>query len=231
MFEIYAFFAILVISVILVLLAVKLRKNPDVKVTDESGNIIEIEPPEGDEDIKIAGDKFETNTAQEDDVAEEAAREYLIQKERGNIEAAGKFGELMADRLWEISQELIMNTDGYTSEKEVHQQIVLLSYAVNAYISNESPNKLLAETAISVFYKHADDLSSILYKHVSDTAAFSMYILAQRNGIDEEEIGRIYAKLCGKEDDRQKIDQGIEIYKRFYKKCENVFNANIEYNL
>lgn len=218
-FEIIAFVAILGFTIFMFLFAINYRNNPDVKLA----------VVEGDEDVKIAGGQFGVPKEEREDIADEAAQEFLRQKHAGNIEVAGELGNLLAELLWADAQELIMKDEGDDAEREVHQQILLKCYAVNAFIAENSPNQLLAETALSVFYSKIEELSKVLFRHVKDIASFSLYILNQRT--ENTEIGRIYARLSEAEDNPQVIKEGNEIYHNFYDRCEEIVQKEIEFNL
>lgn len=218
MLEIGFFVALLVIAASMLIYAVYVKRNPMIKMIAD----------EGDEDIRIADGNFGDPMSNED-YADKAAEEYLRQKDAGNIELAGHLGELLAEEIWSVSQEIIMNDD--YSDQDVHQRVLLLSYAVNSFIADSAPNNLLGETALSVFYNSIEELSSVLYKHVSDTASFSLYILNQRAEKTTQEAGRIYAKLSGMENSPAKILEGNELYLSFYMRCKKIYDSKISYNL
>lgn len=220
MLEIFVFIILLIFMVLIALSAARMKKNPDIKLC----------VPEGDEDIKIADGSFGDPLTNED-YADKAAAEYLKQKDVGNIEKAGQLGELLAKELWGVAQELLMKEEDQVTDRIVHQKILLYTYAVNSFVADSAPNSLLAETALSVFYSEVEELSKVLFQHISDTAAFSLYILNQRSGGVEEDIGRIYAKLSGKENDYKTIRDGNHLYNSFYNKCGRVYEEEITYVL
>ncbi|MFV0400930.1 MAG: hypothetical protein ACK5LX_09985 [Oscillospiraceae bacterium] len=174
-----------------------------------------------DEDIKIVGSGSFSEPPK--DPGEEMAEEYRREKSSGNIEVAVKIGENYAGLLWEKAQDLIMEENGL-SNQEVHQILLLYSYVVNKVIAERVPNPLLAQTALSRFYAGMEEKSSILYGHVSDTAAFSLYILLERSGGREEEAGEIFARLCGAEDDAAVIARGNKLYGDFCRQCQECYD-------
>ena len=180
----------------------------------------------GDEDIKIAEGPFKRPAAKQD-MAEQAARDFLEQKQNGNIDKAHRLGEAFALALWELAQDLIMGDHGL-SQQEIHHRLLLCSYSVNRVIAELSPNTMVAQTALSRFYAKVEEYSEMLHRHVSDTAAFSLYILSGRTNGSAAEIGRIYARLAGYEGNPLKIEQGGDIYSAFYKSCSLLLDE-VEY--
>jgi hypothetical protein len=183
-----------------------------------------------DEDIKIAagaGDSDGPFAPAEpvQDAAELAARDFLVQKDNGNIDRARTLGEAFARCLWELAQELIMDNEQGLTQQEIHHRLLLCSYAVNRVIAQFSPNSIVAQTALGRFYSDIEDKSNVLHRHVSDTAAFSLYILNERSGSGGNgDIGRIFAKLIGCEGDPESASQGAEVYGDFYRACKNIID-------
>jgi len=176
----------------------------------------------GDEDIKIADGNF--GVAPDADAADLAAKEFLRQKQNGNIDHAHELGESFAQILWDMAQGVIMDNDQGLTQQEIHHRLLLCSYVVNRVIASFSPNSIVAQTALSRFYAGVESRSNVLHRHVSDTAAFSLYILNERSGGGDFEIGKIYAKLIGRENDPESARQGGEVYEQFYSSCKNIVN-------
>ena len=170
-----------------------------------------------DDDVKIATGSFGGSKKQPDQ-AEQAAQEFLRQKQLGNVDKARQLGTSFAELLWGHAQELIMG-EGNLLQLEVHHRLLLCSYAVCRVVSEASPNSIVAQTALSRFYSAVEERSNVLNRHVSDTAAFSLYILSERSKDDIAEIGKIYAKLIGNDGNADKIAQGNEVFICFYDKC------------
>ena len=177
----------------------------------------------GDEDIKIVGGDASPPPVL--DAAELAAREFLRQKENGNVDRAHALGESFAQLLWTLAQGIIMDTDSKLTQQEIHHRLLLCSYVVNRVIGQFSPNSIVAQTALRRFYSEIEGCSNVLHRHVSDTAAFSLYILNDRSGGGSYEIGEIYAKLIGHEDDPDSISQGSDVYTAFYNSCKNIIDG------
>ena len=176
----------------------------------------------GDEDIKIAGEQ--SAALSPPDAADLAAREFLRQKQNGNIDRAHNLGGSFAELLWDLAQSIIMDNDLGLTQQEIHHQLLLCSYAVNRVISQFSPNSIVAQTALGRFYAEVENRSNVLYRHVSDTAAFSLYMLNERSGGGDCEIGKIFAKLIGHENDPEGIRQGSQVYTAFYDSCKSIID-------
>ncbi|WRS28227.1 hypothetical protein U6B65_03605 [Oscillospiraceae bacterium MB08-C2-2] len=170
----------------------------------------------GDEDIKIAPESFSSPFPRED-TAERAARQYMRQRETGNIDKARKLGATFAKGILEgtiISRDAELDAPDYT------QQVLLYSYVVNLVIQHRSPNSILSQTALNVFYEILEESSKELYAIISDMASFSFYILCERTHASSEEcVGDVFAKLASRPGEEFYIERGNSLYQRFYKYC------------
>ncbi|HHY52351.1 MAG TPA: hypothetical protein GX499_03800 [Clostridiales bacterium] len=181
----------------------------------------------GDEDMKIAGDSFKPAPP---DAGEAEAKAYLEQKSSGNVEKARRLGSRFALALRErVSENL--NDPNFQGELAVreHHKAVLYSYVVNRVIADLSPNSILAQTALNVFYADLEAETPVLAEHVRDMAAYSLYILCERSETCvDDEIGRIYARLCGEEDNPRRVEEGNRCYREFYHLC-SLLHQQTEY--
>lgn len=175
------------------------------------------------DDIKIADEKF--GKTGYSDTSEMAAKDFLREKEIGNIEKAHSLGKNLAKNLLRLAQELIMDDTSMITQQEIHHRLLLCSYIANHVIAGASPNSIVAQTALARFYSEIEERSNVLHRHVSDTAAFSLYILNERSRNDITEIGKIYAKFVGKENNIDKINDGNQIYSRFYKEYTDIVSS------
>lgn len=172
----------------------------------------------GDEDIKIASGSFSSAPALEDS-AEVAAKEFLRQKDAGNIDKARQLGKLFADSMFDFGHGPLFQTTPERTQRELHHQLLLYAYVVNRVIAEQSPNSILAQTTLNVFYSEIEAASPELHAHVSDMAAFSLYILCERKNREDCYIGKIYAGLCDFGDRQDIIDQGNRFYCDAYNFC------------
>ena len=181
---------------------------------------------EDDSDMKIAQDSFRPAAAAED-AAEKAAQEFLQQRDNGNIERARQLGKLFAGDLQQFGQSALRDVElRAVTQQEHHHQLLLCSYVINRVIAEHSPSQILAQTSSSMFYKQVESLSRELYQDISDTAAFSLYILNERLG-SPEDIGHIYARLLGMENDLLLAQKGNHLYSMLYQNCrERILDVN-----
>jgi hypothetical protein len=167
-----------------------------------------------DDDIKIAPETFKAGPAPVD-YGEEAARQFLEQKQLGNIDRARELGRAYAGDVIELE-----NGDSGRTQRELHHQLVLFSYIVNRVIAERSPNSIVAQSCLNMFYKSIETASEELYRHVSDMAAYSLYMLCERSrNRSDSEIGVIYAELCDFEGNEEIISEGNAFYRREYENC------------
>lgn len=203
---------ITLISLFLLLLAFGLRKD-----RRELPMLLAV-VGDGDEDMKIAGDSFSRPPAE--DPAEAEARHFLKEKDSGNIEKARALGKSYAASLQEAVKEYPRRSALPPTQLEYHHQLLLCSYIVNRVIAEFSPNSILAQTSLQVFYQEIEQNAPELYKHISDPAAFSLYILCDRSSKrNDSEIGNIYAQLCNREGDPETIGEGNHLFRWFYDAC------------
>lgn len=172
-----------------------------------------------DEDIKIAPGSF-TGIHALSDSGEEAARQFLEQKECGNIDKARALGKAYADAIIHIETGPVAESGKPRTQRELHQQLLLYSYTVNRVIAEQSPNSIVAQACLNVFYSRIEEASQELHKHVSDMAAFSLYVLCERSrNRTDDDIGAIYAQLCDFAGKREVIDEANAFYRRVYEFC------------
>ncbi len=172
-----------------------------------------------DEDIKIAPKTFKPNRPPLDS-GEEAARQFLEQKELGNIEKARELGASFAQAVINLEDGPVAERGKKRTQRELHNQIVLYSYIVNRVIADHSPNSIVAQSCLGVFYKTVEAASAELFSHISDMAAFSLYVLCERSkNRTDDEIGVIYAELCDFDGREEIIAEGNAFYRRIYAYC------------
>jgi hypothetical protein len=174
---------------------------------------------ENDDDMKIVGGGSISDPTPED-AAEAAAKQFLLHKSTGNIDKARTLGIDYAHTILEFANKTPCPE---LTESEIHHQILLCSYVVNRVIADKSPDSILAQTTLNVFYDEIEASSLELHRHINDTAAFSLYILSDRSGEgDSAEIGEIYAGLCGFEKDQDKMKAGSQVFESFYRVCADM---------
>lgn len=170
-----------------------------------------------DEDIKIAGDRFPKPSV---DASELAAREFLRQKESGNVDRARELGKLFARAVLGVESGPLAGEMSGKPMQVQHHLYLLYTYVVNRVIAEYSPNSILAQTSLNVYYSEIEGASPALHTHVSDMAAFSLYILCERSkNRTDDEIGRIFAELCGLDNQAELREYGNQLFRKFYDAC------------
>ncbi len=173
----------------------------------------------GDEDMKIAS-PGNFSPSKSEDSGELAAEQFLQQKQLGNISRARKLGLQYAQILLDKPPSLFEPT---TDQLLLHHQYLLFSYAVNRAIAEGSPNSILAQTSLNVFYATVEESSPELAEHLRDTGAYSLYILCQRSHIRSlDKIGGVYAELIQRPDDPVAIEHGNTLYQNYMTYCLNL---------
>lgn len=174
---------------------------------------------DGDEDIKIAPGHF-SQSPRAEDAAELAAEDFLRQKRSGNVELARELGSRYARALLQMENGPLAGELKGKPQTMWPHIFLLYSYVVNHVIADHSPNSILAQTSLNVFYKDIEAASPELYRYVSDMAAFSLYILCERSrNRSDEEIGMIFAGLAGSDSDTALVRYGNELYDKLYAYC------------
>ncbi len=174
-----------------------------------------------DDDVKIAGSFSGVGKVNQVDSGEESARQFLEQKECGNIDKARELGKSYADALIHIETVPSLTAEKPLTQRELHHQLLLYSYVVNRVIAEFAPNSIVAQTCLNVFYTQIEETSAELHQHLNDMAAFSLYVLCERSpSRSDEEIGSIYAELCDFDGRDDIIDEGNSFFKRAYDFCK-----------
>lgn len=171
-----------------------------------------------DEDIKIADGHF--SSSRSEDSSEIAAREFLRQKQSGNIKRARELGAVFARALLMPEEGPLAGALSRKPMQMQHHIYLLYTYVVNRVIAEHSPDSILAQTSLNVFYSEIETASPEVFRHVNDMAAFSLYILCERSrNRSDDEIGRIFAELCGMKDDPETFRYGNELFHKLYEAC------------
>ncbi len=162
-----------------------------------------------DEDVKIYKSEDEAPSTQSE--GEKSAAEFIYHKDSGNFEKTRQLGELLARTLVDDASRL--KGDEYYNAK-----MVLLSYLVVDELEAKVPNLMLQKSILGVFNKVVEDLSPEIFEIVRDSAAYTLYILNDRQG-ERKSSGEVMAELCGKEEDREfirDVDRLADEYRDFF---------------
>ncbi|MCL2857487.1 MAG: hypothetical protein FWE19_07220 [Oscillospiraceae bacterium] len=178
-----------------------------------------------DADMKIAPRSF-SGGRREETAGQDEAENYLRQKSAGNIELARELGERFAALLM---AEASGNFDPWPAELagglRAHHRLLLLTYVVNRAVAELSPNSILAQTTLNVFYSELEEKAPQLDKYIRDMGSYSLYVLCERSHRrTDDEIGKIYAGLCADKDNSTLIEEGNRCYHEYYTACKELHN-------
>ena len=176
-----------------------------------------------DADMKIAPESFSRSPVNEVS-AQDEAEDYLRQKSAGNICLARKLGERYAGLLMaEVTENFDPWPTDLSQELRAHHRLLLLTYVVNRVVALLSPNSILAQTTLNVFYSTLDEKAPQLDKYIRDMGSYSLYVLCERShNRTEDDIGEIYAGLCADKDNPSLIDEGNRCYRKYYAACQEL---------
>lgn len=180
--------------------------------------------PEDDSDIKIASQHFENNVPLG---CEEEADEFLAEKSNGNIAKAHQLGASLADEVLREDGESLFGIDDTEDRLAIKHRRILFAYAIDICLEKLLPNELTAQTARNSFYDHLKNAAPLLYHDISESGAFTLYILCQRTHHEhiEEYIGRTFAKLCEKEDSQNYRDLGSALFLKYMTTSEKIIDS------
>ena len=174
--------------------------------------------PFDDSDIKIAPDR----PSQVFDLSEGAANAFVREKNNGNMEKARQLGELLAGELTAGTGGIpYFGVGAFDDPQSLSQRRLLYAYVVSRVIEDTAPNSIVAQSALSAFYDRIQREAPEYYEAVTDSAALSLYILAGRsNPEDYAALGRVFARLCGREEgDEVFVRYGAELAIFYSVKC------------
>ncbi len=173
-----------------------------------------------DSDMKIVPEK----PSEIFDSSEGAANAFVREKSNGNMEKARLLGIQFAQELTAKSKGVTLFGAGeFDNSHTIKQRKVMFAYIVNKVIEDIAPNSIVTQSALSAFYDTIQETSPEIYQMITDTAAYSLYILSDRAAPDDPcAIGRVFAQLCGKEGDPVFVRYGCELAGYFTMYCTQV---------
>ena len=164
---------------------------------------------EDDSDMKVVG-AMPQEPSRQVDRADEAAQEYLKEKQNGNIAAARALGSRLAGHLIEDCSR-IGNLQG----------AALVFFAVLQAVEEASPSGTVANTIRTSLFDAVKATRQELSDRMEDPGAFSFFMLVSRGETDAT-YGGVYAKCCGREGNPGLIRQGEEIFDRAYRRTREL---------
>ena len=138
---------------------------------------------------------------------EESARQYVAHRENGNLEKTRQLGELLA-------QTLVGDSGRLSGGPDYHQKLVLLSFLVSDELEAGLTDGILLKSAAAAFRNRVEELSPEIFAIITDSTAFTLYILHDRKSGDEE-CGRVLAELCERDGDEDLIREGNALTKEY----------------
>lgn len=170
-----------------------------------------------DSDMKIAPERISDVF----DSSEGAANAFVREKNNGNMEKARGLGKQFANELTvENKGATLFGVGAFDNENTILQRRVVFSFIVSRVVEDMAPNSMVAQSVISSFHESVRDISPEIYDSVTDSAAFSLYALAGRSLSDDAKaIGKVFARLCEREDDVLFVRYGSEIVNYFIMYC------------
>lgn len=150
-----------------------------------------------DEDIKIYGEGMLSPGEPGD---EEAAVRYVAHRKNGNMEKTRQLGELLA-------QTLVGDASRLAEDCYKPQKLVLLSFLVSDELSAALSDGMLRQSAAAAFRRRVEELDPEVFAIITDSAAFSLYLLHDRR-VGDDQCGQVLAELCGREEDGALIEAG-----------------------
>ena len=150
-----------------------------------------------DEDIKIYDGEEPVPTGLG---AEDSAARYVAHRDNGNLEKTRQLGELLA-------QTLVGDAGRLAEDPYGQQKLVLLSFLISDELEAALTDAMLRQSAAAAFRRRVEELDPAIRGILTDSAAFTLYILHDRR-VGNEECGQVLANLCDRDSDETLIREG-----------------------
>lgn len=173
-----------------------------------------------DSDMKIAPDR----PSEIFDSSEGAANAFVREKANGNMAKAHALGKQFAAELTAENRGVtLFGVGAFDDANTLVQRKIMFAYVVNMVIEGMAPNSIVAQSAMSSFYDSVQASFPDIYRIITDSEAFSLYILSVRSSPEDPcAIGRVFARLCGKEEDPLFVRYGCELAEYFTMYCTQI---------
>ena len=173
-----------------------------------------------DEDVKIAGERFDANHNKS------ATNSAAMQE---NFTNAKLIGHKIAEKTVETAAVPWGDEQDDSFDLQL-QRGLLLAFASVVTIESMSVAERVKDVIKQEFYNTLSELDSGLYKGTTDSGAFSFYYLAYRRGIDiERRIGQTFAMLCSHDGDPIYQELGEALFCSMMSKAKKII-ADCERN-
>ena len=150
-----------------------------------------------DEDIKIYDGEEPVPTGLG---AEDSAARYVAHRDNGNLEKTRQLGDLLA-------QTLVGDAGRLAEDPYGQQKLVLLSFLISDELEAALTDAMLRQSAAAAFRRRVEELDPAIHGIITDSAAFTLYILHDRR-VGNEECGQVLANLCDRDSDETLIREG-----------------------
>ena len=150
-----------------------------------------------DEDIKIYDGEEPVPTGLG---AEDSAARYVAHRDNGNLEKTRQLGELLA-------QTLVGDAGRLAEDPYGQQKLVLLSFLISDELEAALTDAMLRQSAAAAFRRRVEELDPAIHGIITDSAAFTLYILHDRR-VGNEECGQVLANLCDRDSDETRYRDG-----------------------
>ncbi len=150
-----------------------------------------------DEDIKIYDGEEPVPTGLG---AEDSAARYVAHRDNGNLEKTRQLGELLA-------QTLVGDAGRLAEDPYGQQKLVLLSFLISDELEAALTDAMLRQSAAAACRRRVEELDPAIHGIITDSAAFTLYILHDRR-VGNEECGQVLANLCDRDSDETLIREG-----------------------
>ncbi len=173
-----------------------------------------------DSDMKIVP-PFGAASVPEDD-GEKAAREFVVQKENGNIDKAYGLGNRIADVFFDENGLFSVSDETELQPLVLLQKKILFAFVADAVLGAELPS-VLAETASQQFSARMQGADSDLFDKVNDPKTLSYYLLCTKKGRSQfESIGKAFAQLCCEEESGNLRALGESLHREYTDACKKM---------
>ena len=165
---------------------------------------------EMDRDMKIVGSRPSKDMKVEEDI-EDIADNLLNEKEKGALKKARMLGNGLVSLLFDSNDFAYDDNDA-----DAYNKRILLSFSAISSIEDNIQDENVGNVALNSFLEAVKREDERLYNDICSAGELSFYYLALKRGKEKERaIGNVFAMICGKEDSREYIDKGAEIYTDF----------------
>lgn len=136
--------------------------------------------------------------------ADQAADEYRLQCENGNLCRAHNLGGVIAD--------CFLGMD--VGREFAAQKWVMLSYLADNLLEQGIANPLLQKSAAGRFHTSLEESSPDLSRIIHDSRAYTLYALNE-NRLRARSEGEVFAELCERPGDQELIACGEKLARSF----------------